>query len=661
MLFQRDRPPRLTAFEMRALEAIAGALVPRGGAVELGADDLRVADQVARWVEGFNPAMRGLVRAMIAGFDLTPLLSRHSRLFHRLDATEQDRWVTGSPRSRIRARREALVGLRTLVGIAFASDPRAAAAIGYDGSPATPVDWDRVPPATRLPVLHFPEVAPGTDLDVDVVVVGSGAGGAVAADVLARAGLSVIVLEEGGFHDATEFRESTPLDRLSRLYRDHGMTTTFGNPVISLPMGRAVGGTTVINSGTCFRTPESVLSDWSAGGLPGVSPDDMAPHFDRVEEVLGVNPVGDDILGPNGDVFRCGAAALGYSGGPIRRNARLCHGHGACALGCPVDAKQGMHVTYLPRAVEAGATIISHVRARRILIDGVRATGVLADLLDPSTDRRRGVLRVRARATVVAAGAIFTPTILASQRIASSSGQLGRNLVIHPGVGTTARFEEELFAWKGVMQSYYVDERIDEGVLLEATFPPPGIGYSAGALPGSGREFKDLFGAYPHMAACGSIVSDGGNGSVRPMPTGSLGRSGRAIIRYDLSFNDAATLVEGIALAAEIYFAAGAREVYPMLPGLASITTPADVAHIREGRWRRSDLKVSAYHPMGTARMGADPRMSVVDPWGAVWEVPGLWVMDASILPSSTRVNPQITIMAMVSRCAAHLADVLNR
>ena len=400
------------------------------------------------------------------------------------------------------------------------------------------------------------------------------------------------------------------------------------------------------------RNPDDVLVDWGRRGITGISPDDMAPLFDEVESVLGVQAVPDEVLGANGSIARRGAEALGWSGGPIRRNIRGCHGHGTCAFGCPIDAKQAMHVSYLPRAVDAGADVVAHARVRELLVEDGRVTGVLAELHDTDTGERRGELRVRARATVLAAGAVFTPVLLMGQKLARTSGQLGRNLVIHPGAGTSALFDEDLSAWRGTMQSWYVDEHLRDGVLLEATFPPPGLGYSAGSLPGWGRD-GDLFGLYPRVASMGSICSDAGNGRVHRAGSGAL-------IRYSLSRRDAQRVLDGIARSAELFFAAGATTVYPMLPGLDSISSPKEVEQIRSGRWNRSELHVSAYHPMGTARMGARPSDSVVDPWGSVWDVDGLWVLDASILPSSTHVNPQITIMAMAARGASRLADALS-
>ncbi len=642
----------LSAYERRVLGALCETLLPPGGAIAPGAADLGTASYIEALLGRLESRPRWLVRAMLAGFDLTALLGRPPEMFHRFDAEARHRWVEASRTSTLRPRREALAGLEVLVELAYASDPRVASLIGYDGAPLVPLDPAGPPPPVELPVIGYPEVVDAR-IVADVVIVGSGAGGAVAADTLARAGLDVVVLEEGPAVHRSDIVDHRPAERLFELYRDGGLTFTLGSPVISLPMGRAVGGTTVVNSGTCFRTPDTVLGAWEASGITSVGPDDMAPWFDAVEEVIGVQPVPEEVLGANGDVVRRGAEELGWSGGPIRRNIRGCHGHGVCAFGCPVDAKQAMHLSYLPRAAAAGARLFSGTRVRRIRIEGGRAAGVVADVLDPETGRRRGGLHVSARATVLAAGAIFTPALLARQHLARSSRQVGRNLVIHPGAGTTARFDEPLRAWRGTMQSYYVDEKLAGGVLLEATFPPPGLGYSAGSLPGWGRD-KSLFALYPHMASIGSIIGDAGVGRV-----GALGRSGVAI-RYSLTRDDAAKVLEGIAMAAEIFFAAGAVEVYPMLPGLPSIRSVAEVRYVREGRWRPSDLHLSAYHPMGSARMGASPAGSVVDPHGRVWDVPDLFVFDGSVLPSSCHVNPQITIMALAARMAARLADSLS-
>jgi choline dehydrogenase-like flavoprotein len=594
-----------------------------------------------------------LVRAMLGGYSLTPLLSRRPRTFAGLHDGRRESWAAESDASRFRLRRDAFMGLHTLVTIAYASAPEVSRRLGWDGSPAKPVDWSQVPPPPSLPVAQWPDVR-DDDVQCDVVIVGSGAGGALAARELVAAGLSVVIVEEGGVISRDRVQKQLPVERLFDAYRDQGLTATFGSPVISLPMGRAVGGTTVVNSGTCFRTPDWVLGRWAASGLPGLAPDALGPYFDDVEALIGVAPVPDEILGPNGEAMRRGAEALGVQNEAITRNARNCHGHGQCAFVCPIDAKQAMHVAVLPGALAAGARLFANCRVRRVLLENGRACGVVASVHDPGSGARRGELRVHARAVVLAAGAIFTPALLLRQKLANSSGQVGRNLVIHPAVGTTAHFDEDLRAWKGVMQNHHVDELIRDGILLEATFPPPGLGYSAGSLPGAGREQKELFAQYPQMAAVGSVISDEGVGRVRPLGSSSV------LIRYDLTETDARKIVRGIELAARIFFAAGAKRVYPMLPGLPWIDSPDEVRRIGEARFKPGDLKVSAYHPMGTCRMGSDPAASVVDADGQAHDVPGLWVLDASTLPSSTVVNPQVTIMAMASRGARRLADALS-
>ena len=601
-------------------------------------------------IAGFTPQAKRLVRLMLIGYDLTPLLSRHMKPFHLLDRDARQQWNTSSASSRNLPRKEASKGLDTLIQLVRASTPEVKKLIGYDGKPAVPVNWSKIPPAPTFPIYSYPDLQPG-DMEADVVIVGSGAGGAAAASVLARAGLKVIVVEEGGFFNRDYFNAHDPLERLSNIYRDNGMTSTIGKPVISLPMGRAVGGTTVINSGTCFNTPDDVLVSWSRQGIPSISPDDMNPYFDQVADVIGIGPSAPEILGKNAEMLRRGADSLGYHGGVIRRNARNCHGHGTCCFGCPVDAKQGMHVSYLPLAVSNGTTVLSNVKVMNLWIEKNRVAGVLARIIDPNTGEGMGRLSIRARATVLSAGAIYTPSLLARQKLGNPSGQLGHNLVIHPGSGITALFDEELHAWQGVMQSYYVDERLKDGILLEATFPPPGISYSAGSLPDSGDDSLAL---YPYMASCGTIISDDGNGRI-VVP----GRSANPLVRYSLSQADARKVVAAIAMTSEIYLAAGAKEVYTGLPGLPLVKSQKDLASVREGRWKPGDLKLSAYHPMGTARMGSTPNNSVVDPWGRIWDMPGAWIMDASIIPSSTRVNPQVTIVALSLRCAEALSSEL--
>jgi choline dehydrogenase-like flavoprotein len=630
----------LTAARRATLTALADSILPHGGELEPGASDVDVAGQLDTYLDRCAPGTRGIVNLLLTAFNLSSIGSRHARPFRLLGPAAREAYLLDCEKSKIRLRREALIALKALILMFFCSDDRIKPLIGYDGQPYKKVERD--PGVVELKVTQPDQ---GFYETADVVVVGSGAGGAVAAKELAEAGLKVIVLEEGEHFDRRDFTGSPP-ERLRRFYRGNGLTFTNGVPTISLPIGRGVGGSTLINSGTCFRTPDFVLDAW------GMDRAELEPLFEDVEETLSVAAVGADIMGANGEVMDRGRRELGYSGGPIRRNARGCHGSGVCAFGCPLDAKLGMHVTYLPLAVRAGARIMSGCRVDGLVMESGRAVGVRGSIVDPETGavQRDARFEVRAQRVILAAGAIYTPVLLQRQGVANSSRQVGRNLRIHPGCGVLGVFDQDLRAWKGVMQSYYVDEKLRDGILVEATYPPPGVGYSAGGVGGKGRDLKDFLARYHQTAAAGLIISDSGTGRVRALPGGSLRMT------YKLSGDDLRKTLEGIRLTAEIYLAAGAQEVHTLLPGLPAVRKREELSWITDGRWTAADLKLSAYHPMGTCRMGKDSRSSVVDEFGRAHDVPGLVITDASILPGSTYVNPQITIMALAARSARHLA-----
>src|SRR5216684_4378094 len=442
----------LTAARRATLVALADSILPHGGALEPGAGDVNVAGQLEAYLDRCAPGTRRTVNVMLTAFNLSSILSRHVRPFRSLNAKSREAYLMDCEKSKIRQRRETLIALKALILMFFCSDDRIKPLIGYDGQSYKKVE--REPGVVELKV-EQPE--PGFYESADVVVVGSGAGGAVAARELAEAGLKVIVLEEGEHFDRRDFTGPPP-ERLRRFYRGNGLTFTIGVPTISLPIGRGVGGSTLINSGTCFQTPDFVLDSWGMDGA------ELDPLFASVEETLNVGPVTADIMGANGEVMEKGRRELGYSGGPIRRNARGCHGSGVCAFGCPLDAKLGMHVTYLPLAARAGAQIISGCRVDGLVVDGGRAVGVRGSIVDAETGavQRDARFEVRARRVVLAAGAVYTPAMLLRQGLANSSRQVGRNLRVHPGCGVLGVFDHDLQAWKGVMQSYYVDEKLRE-------------------------------------------------------------------------------------------------------------------------------------------------------------------------------------------------------
>jgi choline dehydrogenase-like flavoprotein len=496
-----------------------------------------------------------------------------------------------------------------------------------------------------------PPVRPDAELDLvdgsawpddaaaDVVVVGSGAGGAFAARELARAGRRVVVVEEGRRWTVADARGRSPLERFGGAYRDGGSTVALGVPPVALPIGRAVGGTTVVNSGTCFRPPPPVAAGWHRRhGLALAAPDRLAARLDDVEATLGVAPGPLEVLGRNGALALEGAAALGWSAAPLRRNAPGCRGSCQCALVCPQNAKAGVHLNALPQACAAGATIVARLRVRRLLHDRGAVTGVEALRRDGS------VVRLRAPVVVVAAGATETPPLLRRSGLGGHP-RLGRGLSVHPALGAAGRFAEPVVPWRGILQSVGVEELHDRhGILIEATATPPGMGSMV--LPGHGRALLDRLADAGHVATLGAMIADA--------PAGRVLGARRAVVAYRLTREDGARLVRALGAMAELLLAAGAEEVElgggaPVVRSRAGLPAALEQVRVR-------GLHLAAFHPTGTAAAGADPAHHPVDDRGRLRGVRGAVVADASILPSCPGVNPQVSVMALAAEAAAEVA-----
>lgn len=491
----------------------------------------------------------------------------------------------------------------------------------------------------------------------DVVVVGSGAGGMVAATVLAESGLSVVVLEEGKHVPAEVHGAMRQSQSLRHLWREGGMSMAFGignAPSVNVTAASGVGGSSLVTGGVCLRVPESVLAEWTRErGLRELSPEGLDPYYREVERAVHVETVPVEMQSRSTRLFGEGAAKLGHPIKPLTRNTKGCKGCGRCNFGCPEQAKMSVDLAYLPRLIAAGGTVFSDCLVERVIHRNGRAIGVRGRFASGPHRFEGPRVEVHARVVVVACGGLHTPLLLKASGLAPYGSQVGRNLTLHPGFRVFARFDEPVRGWAGAMQSAYTDAFEHENVTLMSLFIPASV--IAATMPGAGPAHAARTEAIPNIAMFGTMIHDQGPGTVWRNPFGR-----EPIVTYRMSPRDRVAMRRGIRLNAETFFAAGAKEVY--LPILGAPAFDADA-------FRRLDLdripghrfESGSQHPLGTCRLGTSAATSGVDPDGRLWDAQNVYVADGSVLPTSLGVNPQLTIMAMATRIAVKLRERLGR
>ncbi|MEV8637653.1 GMC family oxidoreductase N-terminal domain-containing protein [Streptosporangium sp. NPDC051023] len=528
-------------------------------------------------------------------------------------------------------------------------------AIGYPGPVTRPPTAARAPKTiATLSASNLPAT-----LDVDVCVVGSGPGGAVVAARCAQAGLSVIVLEAGGYHNEQDFRQ-LELAGLRQLYLGGGLMTSESGSIAVLA-GSTLGGGSVSNYMSCIRTPDAIREEWARLGVADIGADDFpARHLDPVCERLAINVEATRANGTH-KRLRDGLDALGLEHRVITRNAEL-HDDarycGYCGFGCQQGLKLSMLKTYLQDASDAGARTIVNCWARGVLSAGGRARGIEAVLADGDGSRRR--LIVNARAVVVAAGAVESPALLLRSGVGGPA--VGRYLRVQPAFSVAGVYDEPVQAWIGQAQSLVCESFRDvvdgHGFLIEGLGVFPGF-WAAGVGWEDGRRHKEEMLRLPRTASFVSFIRDHGAGEV------VIDERGRSVVRWDLDDPvDRELAVRAHIETARVHAAAGAAEIYTL--------------HGKPARWRRGEdfeayaerLRAASYgtndilyftaHQMGTCRMGTDPLTSVADGRGELHDLPGAWIGDGSAFPTAPGVNPMITIMALAHRTSDHLLESLS-
>jgi long-chain-alcohol oxidase len=641
-----------------ALDAICDTFVPGGDGMP-AATELGVPEALLGLVNR-NPraAERKQVSQLLGLWDtrlLCAIAGGGPRRFSSLAQQRREQVLLSWADSRVVQRRAAFQALRKGVLLAYygqggddgARNP-AWDAIGYPG----PLGPPQNPPRPTIEPL---EVSEDTNLECDVVVVGSGAGGGTAAAVLAQAGLDVVVVEAGRYFTERDF-DGAELSGFDRLYvNGGGMASADGG--VGLLAAQGLGGTTLVNYTFSFRTPDEVRREWAdEHGLTAVAGDDFDRSLDAVWERIGVNAE-HSLPSRRDETIREGLDKLGWEWDVMQRNVRGCREEVCrlCHYGCQLGAKQSTLKTWVQDAHDAGTRILVETRAERVLIGGGIARGVEART---AAGHR---VTVRARAVVIACGALHTPALLSRSGVRSKA--LGKHLRLHPVLVVWGQFDEQMRPWEGMLSSTYSDQDADMdgrgyGVKYEHVAIPPSILLSFSPWRG-GREHAELMQALPYTGGVGILLRDHGVGEVR------TGRDGEPIVHYKLAREDVEHMRRALRGAGRVVEAMGARRIYsshskwvayePGVRGdLDGFIRDADACG-----WGAGQAQIVSFHIMGSARMGASPTHSVCDPGGQVWGTPGLYVLDGSAFPTASGVNPMVTIEALAHMNARALAAKL--
>ena len=676
-------------------------VMPPGDAERLGVVDDTVDD-----AERTIAAMPGLLkRALVTGmavYDIAAALRPRTlgRRASRLPVDAARRHYEGWKRG-IGVQRELVKGLKGIIGLVYYEQSAVQRAMGYDphswirevsehrheafadaiaaqqravlesdpiplpgggDAPITapnegPEPWadilgfshDRRPPN----VFSREDLSRDTTLDADVVIAGSGSGGATTAAELAEAGLDVIVLEEGSYWGTPDFTANAA-GMIRRMYRDGGASAALGRPPVLFQEGRTVGGSSVINGAMSWRTPERILDGWQAEHqLAGLDAKAMEPYFDRVERRISVALQDPETIGIDSQIIKRGADALNWRYEDNRRNQLHCAGSNNCAFGCPTGGKQSTLITYVPRALRFGARIYSDVRVDKVTWSGSRATGLTGRVVkeDGSFGAR---VTVRAKLVVVSGGSIQTPALLFRSGFRSASRQLGRNLSLHPNIKVVAFFDEEVRGWEGVHQAYQVREHEEDGIVtLAAVNIPPGI--LAMSLHHDGEGLGEVLSQYSNAVIAGLLCEDTSRGRIRMAP------GGMPVPTYQVSDFDLARIRRGTRHLCHLLLEAGAKRIILPFHGVPDVMGPDDLDAVVEQKVAPHNIELVTVHVMGTARMGGDPKQAVTDGFGQVHGADNLMICDASLFPSAIGVNPAETIQALSTRNAAWVIENRSR
>jgi len=652
-----EAPPTTTARDSRSAVLVAMADTFIGGMGHAGSP-IRVAatmeDTFARLPSPADRRQLRLIVGVLGRRTGTFLLTGRPGPFYRWPRERRIRVMAAWSTSRLTFRRQLFQMFKRLSLLAFLGDTEADGSnpvwpeIGYPGPVSAP---SPIPKPIRTTTLDG-----DTTLTCDAVVVGSGAGGGVVAAELAAAGKDVIVLEEGGYYNEADFNQ-LELAMMRKLYYQGGFAAT-ADGAIALIAGGCLGGGTVVNYTTSFRTPDWLRDEWAQQhGLPAFVTDEFTASLDAVYERLGVN-VDHSRVSARERVLERGLQRLGWHAGSMPRNVQGCSQDercGFCGYGCQIGAKQSTLKTYLMDAYQRRARIVVRCAVDRVIIENGRAVGVRATVRQP--EMPAFTLIVRSGAVVAAAGAIATPALLLRSGVRSPA--VGRWLRLHPATAVSGIFDETIRPWEGTLQAVYSDEFVDlDGKHFGPKIESAPLHPALLALVTPWREpdhYGKLMRELPKLSLTGILLRDSGAGRVTV-------RDGTARVDYRLSRQDLTHMRKGIEAGARILEAAGAREIFTSQAAYVAYRPgqsggiEAFMDEVDRHGYGPGQIGYVSFHQMGSCRMGNDSQTSVIGADHQAHAVNGLFVADGSAFPSASGVNPMITIMAMAHRASRFIA-----
>jgi choline dehydrogenase-like flavoprotein len=513
--------------------------------------------------------------------------------------------------------------------------------------------------------------APPEKITCDVAIIGSGAGAGITAELLARAGLQVVMIEEGPLKSSSDFKQKES-EAYPSLYQESAARKT-QDQAINILQGRCVGGSTTVNWTSSFRTPASTLQFWqNKFGLSTYGAQDLAPYFAQAEQRLNILPW---LQAPNqnNDLLRRGAAQLGIATAAIPRNVKGCWDLGSCGLGCPTNAKQSMLVTTIPAALDQGAQLLTQTRAERFELANGRANRVSAlicRVLEKNralaqSGRAQAAIKIIAKHYVLAGGAINSPAVLLRSGAPDPHGRLGSRTFLHPVVMSSSVFGQKVEAWNGAPQSVYSDhflqtQAIDGAIGYKLEAPPLHPVIFASTVPGFGQDQHDLLRAFPHNHTLLALLRDGFHAEA-PGGQVKLRADDSAVLDYPLSDFVMDGARRALLSMMEIQFAAGAKQVLPLHEMATPYTSWAQAREAVKALPMRPRLvKLVSAHVMGGCGLAGTERQGVTRPDGVHWQLENLSIHDGSLFPTSIGANPQLSVYGVVNRLVQGLAKRLG-